>query len=170
MEPEKTPQNSLMTSSRSRESLMKWLGVMMAQAQARFPSYELPEVTKKLYLVDWIEMVREFGERRFQVGLERTLRKARFFPLPGEIRELIPEAEPKSTYQPPTEADKQAQAFWKTEEGQKTWAEFKQQRDRIFGKKSMPAKEEPAYIPTTVELAEELGKNPYLNQEKLSKV
>jgi len=84
-------ESSLETSRKLHEQRLRWLARKMAEAQARFPHQELPEITKKVYLVDWLEMVREVGEGRFEIALKRALRQGKFFPTPGAIHELIPE-------------------------------------------------------------------------------
>jgi hypothetical protein len=65
------------------------LFLAMTQMRANFPNQELTPETAELWMASWTSLTSEFGLARFQRALTNLLTRAKFFPLPAEIREEI---------------------------------------------------------------------------------
>lgn len=152
--------SSAMVSSHSQEQLQKYLVGLMAEGLVRFKNSQPTEVEQRLYLVDWLEMVRDYGASRFTRALRLAYRKGNFFPQPADIEKWIePLAEPNvSTYEPPTEEQK---AMRGTEEQKLLWRDIMARVNGMARQKQLsPQDANRPYTPTPQELAAEMSDNP----------
>jgi hypothetical protein len=74
----------------SKTELAKW----MALTQARFQHSPVTELQATLWLEDWERLSAEFGAITFRRAISQLWTKAKFFPLPGEIRTECENMEP----------------------------------------------------------------------------
>src|SRR5579872_762746 len=78
-----------LVSSHSQGQLQQLLVGLMAEGLVRFKNSLPTEVEQRLYLVDWLDMVREYGLQTFTRALRLAYRKGNFFPQPAEIEKWI---------------------------------------------------------------------------------
>ena len=64
---------------------------MMAQAQARYPNQQLPELTQEMYLTEWEKLTEKYGLPIFRDGLLKAIHESQFFPDPKVIRDYCAE-------------------------------------------------------------------------------
>lgn len=151
------PKSNALASKPSQEQLQQLLVGLMGEGLIRFKYSQPTEVEQKLYLVDWLEMVREHGLERFTKAVGLAYRKGSFFPQPSDIEKWIEPADGNaSTYQPPTA---EQVAFRGTEEQRDEWRKIKAKIDEI-GKMPNRMKDTRNYTPTLSELAKDLAANP----------
>ena len=153
-------ESNALVSNRSQGQLQMLLVGLMGEGLIRFKDSQPTEVEQKLYLVDWMAMVRDYGLEKFTRAVRLAYRKGSFFPKPGEIEKWIepPHEQIKASYSPPTELEL---AFRGTEEQRQEWRKLKAKIEEVG---NLPSRltDTDAHIPTAAELAKELNTNPFL--------
>lgn len=107
----KTTLTTLSGKQSNADELDVWLAVLMADTRRRYPNQALTPETVDAYLTDWATLVKQYGQRLFQQGLEVARMECEFFPSVAAIKKAIEAVVSKrterlgGTYTAPSQAD-----------------------------------------------------------------